>query len=49
MVAYATPVDLSHLVIVNKSMVAVEYEFEELDSQHLNILTEFDDRMLNGN
>ena len=48
LVVYATPVDLSRLVTVNKPMAAVDYEFKERGSQLRNILTEFDDRLLTG-
>ena len=48
LVLYATPVDLSRLVDVNKPMVAVEYELQERGSQLTDILTEFDYHRLTG-
>ena len=46
LVVYATPVDLSRLVTINKPMAAVEYEFKERGPQLQNILTDFDARLV---
>ena len=48
LVVYATPVDLSRLVTINKPMAAVEYEFKERGPQLQNILTDFDARLVIG-
>jgi predicted GTPase len=48
LVVYATPVDLSRLVTINKPMAAVEYEFKERGPQLRKILTDFHERLLIG-
>ena len=47
-VVYATPVDLSRLVTINKPMAAVEHEFKKRGPQLQNILTDFDARLVIG-
>ena len=48
LVLYATPVDLTRLITVNKPMVAVEYELKERGGQLTEILADFDHRHLIG-